>query len=130
MTCFLGFETTTNGQRKLFHWFTTWKITSVAMTGPHKGRMIFKKIYHSPAPSMDADSLRESGILSINCLARKIPYAHAKEPKISGHHVSSIFQSRYCKKRGIIRTSNGIIMTARTMRNRIPLQGNFPLEKA
>ena len=56
----------TSGHRKLFQLDRNVRMASVAIAGPHCGRMIWKKMRSSPAPSMRAASISASGMPAMN----------------------------------------------------------------
>ena len=66
---------TINGHMNIRHELMKVRIAKVDRAGLDSGRIILKKMYIKPAPSMWAASSRSRGIERKYCLKRNVPYA-------------------------------------------------------
>src|SRR5690554_326091 len=72
-----------SGQRNSSQFQENTKMASADKACLQLGRIIWKKIRGSEAPSILADSNRSVGIEEINCLSRKTPTASNSQGKIT-----------------------------------------------
>ncbi|MCY1241131.1 hypothetical protein D9M72_540180 [compost metagenome] len=74
---------TTSGHRKLFQDPRKVRMPRVASGGPHRGMTIRRNVRSSPAPSIRAASIRESGMPMMNWRMRNTPIGAARNGRIS-----------------------------------------------
>ena len=96
---------------------------SVSQAGFTFGITILRHIKNSLPPSSRADSIRESGICSINCFIRYIPIGAANAGKITARYVLLIPSAEIIRKLGIPVTTGENISARTTIANSASLNG-------
>ena len=91
------------------------KIARVAIAGFAFGMIILVKIFHSDAPSIRADEIMSSGIVSKYCLIKKIPVGVAAGGMIIAQSESYIPKKVMILKIGAIKISSGSMIVDRMM---------------